>query len=201
MYPIYYYPNRPILIPPDPLNPTDPSSDYLDSLENSGKYAAEQKFNEDNCQIYTDEFMPPVFWNRTHARLGYRPIPQILEELKIFPPNSVINAELMHNHTKTVKNKLIVHCVMVWKNKPLLGKTWGDSRKILEDLDWRMNDHVILSKIQYNEFWELFQKADGNVTEGIILKDPLGKLLYSTTPINNVSWMLKIRKPCKKYSF
>ena len=202
MYPLYYYPNRPTLIPPDPLNPMNPASDYLNSLELSGKYVGEVKANGDNTLIYTGgDAELPAFWNRTHARLNYRPVPGILDELKIFPPNCVINAELMHNHTKTVKNKLIVHCIMVWENKPLIGKTWGESRYILESLNWDNHSHVILSELYYHGFWELFQRADGIVTEGIILKDPLGKLQFCTQPTHNVYWMLKIRKPCKKYSF
>ena len=53
MYPLYYYPNRPTLIPPDPLNPMNPASDYLNSLELSGKYVSEVKANGDNTLIYT----------------------------------------------------------------------------------------------------------------------------------------------------
>ena len=45
---LYWYPNRPLLIPPDPLDPLNPKPDYLNSLEASGKYVAEQKWNGDN---------------------------------------------------------------------------------------------------------------------------------------------------------
>ena len=59
-----------------------------------------------------------------------------------------------------------------------------------------------LSEIHRSGFWELYQRADGGSTpmvEGIILKDPTGKLVFTATPgqetTPGVPWMLKIRKP------
>lgn len=111
----------------------------------------------------------------------------------------MINAELVHYKTKTVKDTIIVHCVMTWKGRPLIGKTWGDSRKILEGMP--SGNHVKVSEIFHKDFWNLFQQSDGEIIEGIILKNPKGKLVFSMTPIKDISWMLKIRKPSKKYQF
>jgi hypothetical protein len=193
---LYYFPNRPTLIPPDPKNPLDPKPDYIDSLEASGKYVGELKWNGDNILIYTDTM---EIWNRHRERHHYIPTPEVLDELRKFPKGAVINAELMHNRTVEIKNTIIVHCVMVWDGKPLIGKTWGDARKIIETLPY--GEHVKLSEIFRDRFWERFQSADVKTVEGIILKNPLGRLVFSTTPIDDVAWMLKIRKPCKKYSF
>jgi hypothetical protein len=138
-------------------------------------------------------------WNRHREHHHYLPTPEVLDELRKFPKGAVINAELMHNRTVEIKNTIIVHCVMVWDGKPLIGKTWGDARKIIETLPY--GEHVKLSEIFRDRFWERFQSADVKTVEGIILKNPLGRLVFSTTPIDDVAWMLKIRKPCKKYSF
>ena len=194
---LYFYPNRPILIPPDPQNPTNPKSDYLDSLEQTGRFIAEQKWNGDNAMIFTGS--KPSFWNRRQDLLKYQPSPEVLDELSKWPARCLLNAELVHFKTKEVKHTLIVHCIMTWKGQPLYGKTWGDSRAILEDQP--NGEHVRISKIWKSGFWKLFQEADGKVIEGIILKDPKGKLVFSATPIRDVSWMKKVRKPCKKYSF
>jgi len=198
---IFFYPNRPTLIPPDPVNPREPKPDYINGLEKSGTYLAEKKYNGDNCYIYN----PTEFWNRHKARHRYQPTPEVLEELKKLPGNAHYNVELMNYKTKAIKNQLIVHCVMVWKGKPLIGKTWGDSRKILEDVVDPNNKHVILSPVYREGFWDLYQAADGVEIEGIILKNPKGKLVFSTTAPSSkgieVSWMLKIRKPSKKYQF
>jgi hypothetical protein len=121
------------------------------------------------------------------------------EELSKWPKNMVINAELMNYRTKDIKNVLIVHCVMVYNGKPLIGKTWGDSRKILDDCP--SQTCVQVSQLYQSGFWKLFEEADGNVIEGIILKQPAGKLVFSTTPIPDVGFMYKIRKPSKKYPF
>lgn len=194
---MYFYPNRPSLIPPDPHNPTNPKSDYINSLQKSGKYIAEQKWNGDNVLIYTGS--QPQFWNRYRRVLHYQPSEEVLEQLSHWPSQCILNAELVHFKTKEIKHTLIVHCVMSWKGKPLYGKTWGDSRLILVDQPNKSN--VRVSKVWTSGFWNLFKEADGKVIEGIILKDPDGKLVFSATPIPNVPWMKKIRKPCKKYSF
>lgn len=193
---LYFYPNRPILVPPDPNNPLDPKPEYINSLEQSGKYIAEQKWNGDNTLLYTSEM---DFWNRRKEKHRYVPSDEVREELEKFPKQSILNLELVHFKTRSVKHKLIVHCIMAWKGKLLTGRTWGDSRKILEDQEF--GTHVILSPAWTKGFWKLFQEADGEIIEGIVLKNPRGKLLFSTTPIKDVSWMLKIRKPSKKYKF
>jgi len=193
----YYYPNRPILIPPDPKNPMTPSPEFLTGLERSGKYIAEQKWNGDNAMIFTDTM---ELWNRERSRLKYRPTNKVLEELEQLPKRSLINAELVHNHTKTVKDTLIVHCIMAYEGEPLLGKTWGDSRKLLETFKYG-GEHVRLSPVWKTGFFDLWNQADGEVIEGIVLKDPSGLLKFSMVPIADVSWMRKVRKPCKKYSF
>lgn len=196
----YFYPNRPTLMPADPKHIFDPEPDYINSLETSGKYVAELKWNGDNTLIYTDT---GTWWNRHKAHLKYQPSPEVRAEMaKIFPSGCIVNAETVNRCTKDIKNKIVVHCLMAYKGKLLLGKTWGDSRKILEDLDFSGCRHVELSQTHKTGFWSLFQsawQADASI-EGIILKNPKGKLIFSTRPVTDVPWMLKIRKPCKKYA-
>jgi hypothetical protein len=195
---LYYYPNRPILVPPDPDNPMNPGSHYITSLENSGKYVAEEKWNGANALIYTDN--TSSFRGRLKNSLNYTPTDEVRDELERWPKGCILNVELVHQKTTTVKNLIIVHCVMAWKGRYLIGKTWGDSRRILEDQRC-YGRYVKLSKVCTSGFWDLFQRADGKIIEGIVLKDPRGKLIFSTTPVSDVPWMLKIRKPNKKYAF
>lgn len=200
---LYYYPNRPHEDVADPYakDHKDPSPDHLNSLEQSGKYIAEQKWNGDNVQIFTDTLQ---FWNRQKKLLTrYRMTPEVKAELEQWPKGCMLNAELVHNHTTTVKNLIIVHCIMVWKGKPLIGKTWGDSRDLLEEVVQQglSGEHVQVSKIWDRGFFDLYQSADGSIIEGIILKNPNGRLVFSATPIKDVPWMRKFRKPCKKYNY
>jgi len=205
---LYYYPNRPTLIPPDPENPLDPASDYLDHLERSGQYVAEQKWNGDNTLWHT---ATNVFWNRKHEKLKYQPtnpdmpdqMREELEEWRKAAGHAIINFETVHSKTTDVKHLLIVHCIMAWQGEYLIGKKWGDSRDILDKcIDQGLSgEHVRVSKLWRTGFWDLFQAADGKIHEGIVLKDPNGKLLFTTTLPKDVPWMLKVRKPCKKYSF
>lgn len=187
-----------MLIPPDETQ--------LNELEASGKYIAEQKWNGDNFLINTSEMS---FWNRYKERHRFQPNEQTREELKKLPKKMFLNGELMHYKTTTVKNIIVIHNILVYKDKPLIGKSWGDARKIIEDLGLPLTifgqtsyaNHLLLSRTTKEGFWKLFQQADGKIIEGIILKDPLGKLVISTFPVADVSWMLKIRKPCAKYPF
>lgn len=186
---VYFFPNRPTLMPP--------SEQLLNSLEASGKYVAERKWNGDNT-LYNSSTLK--FWNRHKEIHRYAPSPEVKEELAQFPKGCVINAELVNYRTKTVKELIVVHSIMIYQGKPLIGKTWGDARKIIEG--FKYGSHVVLSETFKSGFWELFQKADGTIVEGIILKDPTGKLQFSTTPLLDVGWMKKFRKPrAGVYSF
>ena len=203
---LYYSPNRPKLIPADPDNPMNPKPDHLNKLESLNRYVAELKWNGDNTLIYTDT---KELWNRHNAKLCYTPSDEVRDEIDRLPKGAIFNAELMHRHTKTVKHLLIIHTVMAYKGRPLLGERWGDARKIIEDLDLPLTElgrytydkHIVLSRTYTSHFWDLYQSADGEIIEGIILKDPKGFLRFSTTPLADVPWMLKVRKACKKYSF
>jgi len=188
---LFYYPNRPILIPPD--------KKQILEFEKSGQYIAEHKFNGDNITIMTGTHEDYTFWNRDKTISRYQPTPEVLEELSVIPANSAVNVELMHYKTKTIKNILKAHCIMSWEGKPLLGKRWSDSRNILETLKY--GKHFQLSPIYTKDFWKLFQDADGSIIEGIVIKLKEGKLKHSTSKIADVAWMLKVRKPCKKYPF
>ena len=203
---LYYYPNRPSLVSADPDNPLHPKPDYINSLEKQGRYIAEQKYNGDNCQLYVKGGREYEFWNRHKTLLKYQPSQDVLNELEQLPEYSIINVELIHSKTKAFKHILIAHCIMVWDGQLLSGKTWSDSRQILQTI--KSGNHLYVSDVYQSGFWDLFKQADGSVIEGIILKDPEGKLVYSTTPIKDVSWMMKIRVPSmrddgtmKKYAF
>ncbi len=200
---LYYYPNRPTLIPPDPKSPMNPKPNYINELEKTGKFIAEQKWNGDNILVYTDDCS---FWNRRKGLHRYEPLPETTKALKLFPKGCIINLELVHYRTKLIKNYLLIHSLLAWAGSVLTGKTWSDARLILEDFFQTMSQKLDgsglhLSPVWKTGFWKLFQEADGETIEGIVLKEPKGKLVISAGTIPDVTYMLKIRKPSKKYKF
>jgi len=100
---IFFYPNRPTLIPPDPQNPLRPAPDYINGLEKSGTYLAERKYNGDNCYIYS----PTEFWNRHKARHRYQPTPEVLEELKALPKQAHYILRQENFQAKKIFNSLL----------------------------------------------------------------------------------------------
>ena len=84
---IFFYPNRPTLIPPDPSNPMDPKPDYINGLEANGIYIAEKKYNGDNCYYYPNT---KQFWNRHKAVHRYKPTPEVQVELDKLPRMLII---------------------------------------------------------------------------------------------------------------
>lgn len=200
---LYYYPNRPTLVPADPDTPLKPKPDYINKLEKTGKFIAEQKWNGDNTEIYTDDLS---FWNRRKGLHRYQPLPETIKALKIFPKGCIINLELVHYRTKLIKDFLLIHSLLAWDGSVLAGKTWGDARLILDNFfeehpDLSDGTGLHLSPVWKSGFWKLFEEADGEMIEGIILKEPKGKLIISAGAIPDVTYMLKIRKPSKKYKF
>jgi hypothetical protein len=154
------------------------------------------------------------FWNRHGRQLKYQAPASLIQDIKAqIPDDSIVNAELLHSKTKNVKDTLVIHCIVKWSGKLLSGETWGHSRMLIVS-NLTSTNHLIISPIKLDGFWDLFQtrhglRADGStiqdkdscLIEGIVLKDPAGIMRYSTTPQTDVSWMLKIRHPSKKYSF
>lgn len=65
------------------------------------------------------------------------------------------------------------------------------------------DSHLVTAANYGSGYWGMFLEARAcdKAIEGIVLKNPKGKLVFSVNPITDVPWMIKIRKPSNKYSF
>jgi hypothetical protein len=131
-----------------------------------------------------------------------------------FPPGDwyVLCAELLHSKTKTIKDTLFIHDILVEKSVFLLDSTFADRQKILEPFKTNVeawSHYVIdgqnklwLAKNFTTGFRTLFDAIrDPTIDEGLVLKDPQGRLKMCVSPTDNASWCVKARYPTKNYRF
>ena len=125
----------------------------------------------------------------------------------------VLVSELLHNKTVSIKNTLYIHDILVYNSEYLLGSTLK-SRQVILDKILPYHDeeysHYVLDP--NNKLWRAknftkdilkqFQSiTDPKIDEGIVLKDPTGKLSLCDKPDSNKSWQAKVRYATKNYSF
>ena len=125
----------------------------------------------------------------------------------------VLVAEIMHSKGATIKDTIYVHDMLVWKSEMLLDSTFAERQKILDDrliTNVEAQSHYVLDKdgkLWYakrfdKDFKKMFKAIkDPKIHEGLVLKDPEGKLRSCLTPTDNSYWMVKCRHKTKGYSF
>lgn len=126
------------------------------------------------------------------------------------PEWNVYVAELLHSKTPHIKNHLYLFDVLVADGKELTGCTFEERALFLKvrfggngDAGLgaiRLSDDVSRASTYYGDFdavWELLRRED----EGLVFKNPKGKLLPCTTATANGAWQVKCRKATENYSF
>lgn len=131
----------------------------------------------------------------------------------------VFDSELMDAKTKKLKDKIVLYDALVFDGEYLLGATYEHRYGLLktllgnptaheEDTGHRLalkfNQNLWLSEVFTitKDFKKLFDQAlDKDEIEGLVLKDPRGKLDFGTRETNNGGWLIRVRKPHKNYQF
>jgi hypothetical protein len=122
---------------------------------------------------------------------------------------NVYVAELLHSKVSGgPKNELYIFDILVNDSQYLTGTTFADRQVLLHDL-WqgtnegdqvRVSEHVSVAVSFDSGFEERFKHLKKE-DEGLVLKNPEGKLLPCFKPDSNASWQVKCRIPNKNYSF
>lgn len=122
-------------------------------------------------------------------------------------------AEVLHSKTKTIKDTLYIHDVIVWENQILLGSTFATRQNLLDQkliTNVETKTHYVCessNKIWYAKrytsgFKQLFAEIrDTSIDEGLVLKNPKGKLESCDVKVNNSAWQVKVRHSTKNYQF
>lgn len=200
---LYYYPNKPILVPPgsDIIREKSEDPDWWSEIKKNGTRLGLKK-DQGTTKLNFGDF---VFWNRHKEVLKYYPCPELLEELHSFriPNGTHIDAELLHHKTKLIKNFIYVYDIYLYKGEEVL-ETLEVRRKMIEDIFGGQYKHFQLSEIYPDKFEELFnsdliQKNPEN--EGLVMKSKHGKIQWSLKTCLDVGWQIKVRKPSGSYHF
>jgi hypothetical protein len=181
------------------------------------KWVAQYKKNGTNCVIWITPQKKIIIKSRHgENHKAWAMTPYLEKELiRLFPEKKwfVLCSELMHSKTPTIKDTIYIHDMLVWKSKFLLSSTFME-RQLLLDARLKTNvetqTHYVCDeqgKVWYAKRFEkgfnaLFMAIkEPKIDEGLVLKDPNGKLRRCFTPKDNSSWQVKCRHEHKHYNF
>lgn len=199
------------IFPPRPKNPIPPSN--LGIWDNN-TMIAQPKINGSNCTIYLDGKDMWVF-NRHGQRLTGFDI-QKSEIYGIYNGGGwmVLNGEYTNKGkndetNKPFRNKFCLFDILVKDSKHLIGCSFEDRVKILDEFTSKPTDY--LTRVSENifrinsyegDFVSLFDELSKiDMVEGLVLKRKLAKLEVGATELNNHKSQIKVRKPTKNYKF
>jgi len=202
------------LFPPRPEHAV--ATALLKFYERRG-WLAQFKKNGTNSPVWISpkkEIISMTRHNEQHK--AWKMTEHLKEELaQLFPEKKwfMLCAELLHNKNATVKNTLYIYDVLVWKGEFLFDTTFLERQQILDErliTNVEAQSHYVCDsggKIWYakrfnKDFKALFLSIrDPKLDEGLVLKDPEGRLRSCRSATDNSSWQVKCRHPGKHYQF
>ncbi|MCK5316913.1 MAG: hypothetical protein KAJ55_03315 [Anaerolineales bacterium] len=147
--------------------------------------------------------------NRHRDNLKWTPTERIAGMLwEIFGSSkwTVLVGELLHSKVKDIRNKLYLFDYIVLEGEYQLGTTFREREKILQERfepyveaesesHWLATDDVWLAKTQVIGLEAIFRSMNKPEDEGLVLKDPEGKLRDCERLKTNGHWQVKVRHP------
>lgn len=152
-------------------------------------------------------------WGRQKELVKNYQLPAPLrDEILSFTPAgtfSIYNAELLHTKITATKHILYFFDTLVYDGQHLIGISYEKRHQIIyEKLKGR---HIPLGNIQNNQLyvahnipstdwdhaWQVAQSFEA--CEGLIIKDKEARLALPLRPINNSSFMCRVRKATKNF--
>jgi len=203
------------LYPPRPESAVPHTT--LDFYERTMQWVAQYKKNGTNTIIGISPDKKFIAMNRHNDNhKTWQLTDHIKKELAaIFsgPYWYVICAEILHLKTPMIKDTIYIYDILVFESRFLYGSKFSERQKILDPIlttERETESHYVCdseNKIWYAKlinkdfkkiFWEI---KDPAIDEGLVLKDPNGKLLKCDKPTSNSGWQAKCRYQTKNYQF
>jgi ATP-dependent DNA ligase len=129
----------------------------------------------------------------------------------------VLDGELMHAKTKGIKDRVVLYDILVHASDYLIGSTYMFRYKLLtrlcgspQELEQDTGNGIALAVKETLWLAPVFSDdltdryadhIDLDEIEGLVLKDPKGKLEFGVTEKNNTGWQIRCRKPHKNYAY
>jgi hypothetical protein len=212
---MYLYPPRPVqTIHPSELNKYD-----------DGTFIAQPKYNGTCCLVFISE-TDLIVMNRHRGTIfsDYKNID--FRGMYRGKGWMVVCGEFLNKNKKGEDGnpfnlKFIIWDILVYNGEYLIGSTFGDRIKLIEDLYPCSKMRVSGSKLEhfehlcmtnhknifiaptYNRNFQVLYNSivDTDLYEGLVLKRADAKLTYGLSEKNNNGWQIKCRKPTKSYKF
>jgi hypothetical protein len=174
-------------------------------------WIAQAKKNGTNSVIYVSPDKEVFAYNRHGERHKAWEFTEATSKIfKNLPGEGwyAINAELLHNKVKGIRNINYIHDILVCDGQYLGGTTYAHRYCLLQTLffhehmkstptHWILDKHTWLARNFRDNFSGVFASLTTDVDEGIVLKNMEGIL----QPARNNGWTVKCRKPTKNFSF
>lgn len=137
---------------------------------------------------------------------------------RLFPEKKwiVLVAEILHLKTPSIKDTIYIFDVIVWDGFLLFDSLFSERCAILDERlipkATHIDDKTHFVCDSHNQIWyakrfesgfvELFHGiTEPKIDEGLVLKNPNGKLRSCMDAKENASWQVKCRKTHKNYAF
>jgi ATP-dependent DNA ligase len=193
-----------------------------DALLNFKNFWAQYKYNDTRTLIYV---MPDgkieLFNRHKEHHVMYKmseAMHRSLKSLSLSPGKMhVLDGGLMHNKTRNVKDRIVLWDILVSDSEYLIGSTYRSRyEKLLvlmqepkeleqetkHQIALRVNQNIWLAQIFKEELGKRYQELIHlDEIEGLILKDPNGRLQWGIKEENNGAWQIRVRKPNPNYRF
>jgi hypothetical protein len=173
----------------------------LASYQEKGWWAQIKK-NGTNSVIFVPPDRKPFAYNR-HGEIHkqWKFTPESLAPFAALPGTGwyVFNAELLHSKVSGgPKDTNYVHDVLVNDGRYLLGRTYAERYALVREL-LTPAPKLLLADYAVAGFGPLWDSLTDGVDEGLVLKNPGGKL--GTRDGRGAAWMVKCRRLQKNFGF
>ena len=199
----YFYPEKPVLM--------NIEQESFEDMSNDTEWVAELKYNGQRCCLHILDGKVE-FWGRHGKKLKYNDDPDatmVAYLAKKFPRGYFLfDAELRHNKTVGVRDKLVIWDVFIFRDELLNKEQYWTRRAILESrlepLGFNIDEKETVKLIeQYpTDFAEVYDRVIKNdEIEGLVIKNLRGKFNIGRASASDSNWMYKVRKPSGRYAF